>query len=202
MRLTSWRLAWQACSDLFFKPEEVLSRLAGSRDWRPAVVSLAVTSVLFAISTVAAQLLGVPLADAPPVPLPAYRWWQAACMPVLVAAGCGLCAGTGTVLFRVFRRPGDFRRLFTLLTPALLAPLWPMLWPTDLAVSLGLLDANLPGFPGLWVRELAPALTVIYMVMLLWQAYSQADRVPLHEAFALAVLSLLPALGWWAAVLR
>lgn len=197
-----WKTHFQKTMDFLFQPDIVIPKLASSGDLKPAGISLALTSVLFAVSSLTAEWVGVPMTDAPPLPLAHYRLWQAAAMPLILAAGCVLGAGTGAAVSCLFSRPCEFRRLLAVVPPALLAPLWPMLWPTDMAVSLGLLNAGMPGFPGLWVRDLAPALTFLYMLVMLWQAFWLTRKLLLREAFASAVFSLVPALGWWAVILR
>lgn len=163
---------------------------------------MGVTSILLSLSTVVAEINRIPLAEQPPLDLAGYRWFQAAAMPMILASGClasaAVCAGLG----RMLRNQTPFRSFLAVTFPALLVPLWPMLWPTDLAVSLGILNTALAGFPGLWTRELDPALTVIYMLFLLWMAMGQVRGLLLRESFALAVMGLLPALGWWAFLLR
>lgn len=200
--MKTWLAALGACVDILFTPGPVLARLAANEDWRPAAAATALTSLLFAGAVLTARALGAELTETPPFPLADYRLWETLAMPALVGGGTVLAAAAGALLGRLIGlRTGVFR-LWRVLTPALLAPLWPMLWPTDLAVALGALDPRLPGFPGFWVRELAPALTVLFMLMLLVQAYWRIHPRSLREAFGLAVFSLLPGLGWWAYILR
>lgn len=200
--MSGWLQDLQGLGDAMVAPGRYFSRLAEGVSLRPAALAVALTTVLYVLTTVISQVEGTPLPAPPVVPLPNYRMFEAALMPLLVLAGCGVCAGAGLLVGRMLSVPAGFKRIFAITAPALLVPVWLMLWPTELAVTLGALDPGLPGFPGLWVRELAPALTVCYQLVLLGFVYWQGLRVLLREAFALAVLSLLPALGWWALVLR
>jgi hypothetical protein len=77
-----------------------------------------------------------------------------------------------------------------------------MLWPTELAVSLGILDPQVSGFSGIWAKHIMPALTFLYILSMIWLAYWQAFRLLLREAFALSVLSLIPTLGFYSLWLR
>jgi len=196
-----WKLFLNSI-DLLFQPERVLGELAESQDLRPGVIALAVTSLLFAVSSVVSHRLGIPMTAEPIFPLPAYRLVQAIFMPLVIASGCCLCAFIGSGLGKLLLGRSDFRRLLAVSAPALLVPLWPMLWPTEMAVSLGLLSPAMKGFPGLWTRELAPAFSFLYITFMLWLGFWQAQKVLLREAFGMAVLSLIPTLGWWAILLR
>lgn len=122
-------------------------------------------------------------------------------MPIILAAGWGGCAVTAWVLSRLLRSETGLVPLLAVSAPALFTPQW-LTWPLELAWSLGLFPLDAPGFQGLWIRNLAPAFTMLYMLGLLWVAWWQACRLLLREAFALAVLSLLPALGLWSLLLR
>jgi hypothetical protein len=199
--MRGWLQDLQGLGDALLQPVRYFTELAERTSLRPAGLAVALTSLLFSLTTLISPPAGAPL------PAPSGAWSipsgvQAALMPLLILVGCGACAGTGLLAGRVLGVITGFRRVLALTAPALLAPLWLMLWPTELAVSLGVLGPDLPGFPGLWVRDLAPALTVCHQLGLLSFVYWLGLRVMLREGFALAVLSLLPALGWWALVLR
>ncbi len=200
--MSGWRKDLLGLGDALVAPGRYFSGLTERASLRPAGLAMALTTVLFAATTVLSHLSRAPLPAPPVVPLPNYRVLEAVLMPLLVLAGCGVCAGAGTWVGRLLAVPTRFRTVLAFTAPALLVPVWLMLWPTELAVTLGALDPALPGFPGLWVRELAPGLTVCYQLVLLGFVYWQGLRVLLREAFILAVFSLLPALGWWALVLR
>ncbi len=188
--------------DVLTRPQAFLAELAESGDTRPAWAALIVTSLLFATSAVVAHVHRIPMTDAPVWDIPNYRLFEAACMPVFLWVGGGLCCLAVQGLGRLFQKTFTFFRLWALLIPALLVPLWPTLWPTDLAVSLGILNNAQPGFPGLWVRELMPACTFLYMLLLLTMGIWQWPKTLLREAFALAVTGLVPPLLFWAWLLR
>jgi hypothetical protein len=200
--VAAWWNSMNQCLDILFKPKAVFSGLWDSADLRPAGMALGITSILLSISTVAAEMNQIPLAEKPLWDITGFRWFQAGAMPVILALGCLISAAVCVGMGRIFRNCLGFKNLLAVVAPALLVPLWPMLWPTDLAISLGLLDTSMAGFPGFWTRELAPALTVVYMLILLWMALGQMRNLLLRESFALAVMSLLPTLGWWALILR
>jgi hypothetical protein len=197
-----WRKNFLLACDAFFRPKTLFAELAVSRNLGPGWAALAVTSVLFAIVAVTSHLRQLPMTDQPFLPLPQYRLWLAALLPVVWFAGCLLCAGMAWALGRLLGLRQDLKSLLAAGMPALLAPLWPMQWPTTMAVSLGLLNDSLPGFPGLWTRELMPASSFIYMLCLLWLAWGEVFKLDWKGAFALAVISLVPTLGFWALVMR
>ncbi|MCK5219761.1 hypothetical protein KAR10_09565, partial [bacterium] len=93
-------------------------------------------------------------------------------------------------------------RILTISAPALFVPLWLILWPTELAISLGIFKYSAPGFIGLWIHHLAPALLLIYTIILFTLALWQVFRILLREAFSLAIFSLIPTLSFWAMILR
>jgi hypothetical protein len=191
----------QAC-DAFFNPQALFAELAETSNLGPGWAALGITSVLFAIIAVTSQVRQLPMLDKPFLPVPYYRLWLAILLPLVWFLGCLLCAGVAGSLARLLGLHRDLKTLLAAGMPALLCPLWPMVWPTQMAVSLGLLSDSLPGFPGFWTRELMPASSFIYMLCLLWLAWGEVFNLDWKGAFALAVISLLPALGFWAVILR
>jgi hypothetical protein len=188
--------------DVLTQPQNFYSELAKTPDLKPGFAALLVTSLLFAASSLTAHVLNIPFTEPPLWPHPAYRIFQALALPLIFFMGCLLGSGLVWVFGRALGRHFRLRSLLAVLLPTLLVPLWPMLWPTDLAVSLGLLNQTYPGFPGFWVRELAPTLTVIYILFLLTLGLWQTQKILWREAFALGVVSFFPTLGFWALILR
>jgi hypothetical protein len=123
-------------------------------------------------------------------------------MPVILGSGCLLCCGLAAGFGWLLGARARFKSLWGVVLPSVLVPTWLMLWPTDMAVSLGLLSPELKGFPGFWVRDLSPALTLLYMLFLLSLALSQVFNRNWRESFALAFFALIPTLGFWAVILR
>ncbi len=187
---------------LFTRPKSVFTELAASRDLGPAAVAWVMTSLLFAATSVTARAHDIPLTAKPIVALADYRLVQAAAMPFILAAGCLLGTAGGYLVGRLFYCQKDFQSLLAVCAPAVLVALWPIFWPTEMAHALGFLDAGLPGFPGFWIRELAPALTVLYMLFQTLVACWEAQRLLLRESFASAVVVVLSVLGFWALLLR
>lgn len=200
--MSRWRKNFLQACDCFFRPKALFAELAISRDLGPGWAALGITSVLFAIIAVTAHVRRVPMLEKPLWPLPHYRLWQAILLPAIWFLGCLLSAGVAWSLGRLLGLRRDMKTLLAAGMPALLTPLWPMQWPTEMAVSLGLLNVNLPGFPGFWTRELMPASSFIYMLCLLWLAWGEVFNLDWKGAFALAVISLVPTLGFWALILR
>jgi hypothetical protein len=188
--------------DLLSRPINFFQELAEEQDLRPGIGALAVTSILFAVTSVVSHYQGIPYSAQPLLPLAQYRIYQAMALPAIFGAGWLLCGISALGLTKLLHCTINFRRLLAVIAPAIFVPICIMLWPTEMAVSLKVMNEDLPGFAGLWVRDLAPSLTLLYMLLVLWLAFWQASRLLLREAFAMAVLSLLPVLGFWAAVLR
>jgi hypothetical protein len=188
--------------DAWFRPRGLFQELAETQDLGPAWTSLAITTLLFSLTSLLARGHGIPLTAEPLLAWPDYRLWQTLIMPALLTSGWGLCAATAWLLGRLLlRNQTGFIALLAVSAPALFTPQW-LTWPMELAWSLGLIPAGAPGFQGMWMRHLAPAFTFVYMLALLWIAWWQACRLLLREAFALAVLSLLPCLWLWSLLLR
>jgi|GEM_PF-6291294 len=196
-----WKQASRSL-DMLSKPVALFQELADNRDLRPGVAALAVTSLLFAVASVVSHRLGVPMAEPPVLPIPAYRLWQAVASPALLGLGwlAGALAALG--LCRLLHGHADLRVILAVSAPALFVPLWMVFWPTEMALSLHVFTLESPGFSGLWVRKLAPAFTFIYILGSLCLAYWRALRLLLREAFVVAFGSALPALAWWAVVFR
>ena len=171
-------------------------------DLDPAWIGWLLTSLVSAGSTLIARARGLPLGVPPWLPVPDYRLWQAAALPVVLAAGALLGTGAGWLLARGFRRRPSFRTLAAVCVPALWAGMWPILMPADLAVSLGWLAADAPGWEGFWIRELVPALAFGYMLWLQARVYREILGLLRREAFVLGFVGLLACWGWWALWLR
>jgi hypothetical protein len=196
-----WRHFNQAL-DILFHPNQVVAYLAETKDMGPAWIALAVTSILFAFNSLASHFHHIPYSAAPLWPHPWYRIFQALAMPLVLGLGCLINTAIIYLLNFILRVKAPFSRIFSIIAPVLLVPHWFMMWPTEAAISLGVLDPNTPGFVGLWVKQLMPALSLFYILFLLWFALWSFLRILLREAFALAVLSLFAVLGFWSLVMR
>jgi hypothetical protein len=163
---------------------------------------LSVTSGLFLTVIAISHFRHLPFSEKPLFPLPHYRLWLAILLPLVWFLGCLICANVAWGLGRLLGVRRNLKNLLATGMPAILVPLWSIQWPTEMAVSLGLLNDNLPGFPGFWTRELMPAASFLYMLCLLWLAWGEIFQLDWKGAFALAVISLVPALGFWALILR
>ncbi len=188
--------------DAWFRPHILFRDLASTQDLGPAWASLGVTTLLFSLTSLLARGHAIPLTAEPLFACADYRLWQAFLMPAILAGGWTLCAATAWLLGRLLlRNQTPFIALLAVSAPALFTPQW-LTWPMELTWSLGLVQTGAAGFQGIWMRHLAPAFTFLYMLALLWIAWWQSCRLLLREAFALAVLSLLPSLWLWSLLLR
>ncbi|MBN1595879.1 hypothetical protein JW933_08140 [candidate division FCPU426 bacterium] len=189
-------------ADALLRPDLLFAGLAESQDLHVAWTVLGATTLFFSLTSVLAHFCRIPYSAEPILAVPAYRLIQAGLMPLILGAGWLACAAAALGLNTFLRGRGGWRRTLAVSAPAFFVPLWLTSWPTELALSLGLLSAQAEGFPGLWVRHLMPACTFLYTLAMLWLAFWQSFRLLVREAFALAVLSLLPALGLFALLLR
>ncbi len=189
-------------ADVIVRPKALFAQLRESRDVRLAWSVLIISAVFFSATTLIAHFRGVPFSAPPLWDDPRYRLLQAVGMPVVLGLGWWIFAYLAWMFNVLLRGRGDFRQLLAVSAPALFVPLWLVMLPTDLALSWGLLQQEASGFPGLWVRHLTPAFTFLYTLAMLWLACWQVCRLLLREAFAVAMLALLPVLALWSLLLR
>ncbi|MCK5241264.1 hypothetical protein KAR34_02315 [bacterium] len=192
----------QRTLDVIANPGKLFAELSDSQDTSVSWSALIITSLLFSITTLIAYSHNIPFSVEPILAVSNYRILQALLMPVILGLGWLICSMIAMVLNVILRGRTGLPRIMAVSAPAIFVPMWIMLWPTELAVSLGILNPNVTGLPGIWAKHIMPALTFIYTLAMLWLAYWQAFRLLLREAFALAVLSLIPTLGFYSLWLR
>ena len=188
--------------DIVMRPRKFFEELDKSQNLQPAIACLFITSILFAFTSIISHFQQIPMIEKPLWPHPQYRLFQAIALPVIFSAGWLICSGTALGLSKLLRVKSNLYRILTISAPALFVPLWLILWPTEIAISLGIFEYSTPGFIGLWIRHLEPALLLIYTIVLFTLALWQVFQSLLREAFSIAVFSLIPMLAFWAIILR
>jgi hypothetical protein len=184
------------------RPRFFFEELDKSQNLQPVITFLFITSILFAITSIISHFQQIPMTEKPLWPHPQYRLFQAIALPLIFSTGWLICSGTTLGLSKLLRVKSNIYRILTISAPALFVPLWLILWPTELAIALGIFKYSASGFIGLWIHHLAPALLLIHTIVLFTLALWQVFKILLREAFSIAVFSLIPTLAFWAIILR
>ncbi len=189
-------------NDFFLNPTRYFIRLAKAPSWRPGGAALLVVTLLFGTTSILEEVHHIPFYEAPLLAMPHYRLVQALLLVIIFSLGWLLCSVTFYYFLKLYREEKTLRYVAQVIGPALFLPMVAMAWPTELAVSMGLLNHTMGGFPGLWVRHLVPTLTFLYTLFMLWLLGMEAFTLLMRETFAMAMLSLLPTLLLWSFLLR
>ncbi len=196
---------WQEVLNLnnfFLNPVRYFRRLVQNPSWLPGSAALLMITLLFGATTVLAELNHIPFQETPLLNFKHYRLVQALFLVVIYSLGWWLCSIFYYYFLKLYREEKSLTYVAQVIGPSLFLPMVAMAWPTELALSMGLLNYTMSGFPGLWVRHLVPAMTFLYMLFMLWLLSMEAFTLLMKEAFTITMLSLLPVLVLWSFLLR